>query len=106
MRQPLRKLLLTAHVTFSVGWLGAVLVYIVLAVTGLASRDRELARAAFMTLETVGWFVIVPCSVAALVTGVVQSLATEWGLFRHYWIVAKLVLTTLGTIILLGHLPA
>ena len=102
----LRKLALATHVTCSVGWLGAVLVYIVLAITGLTSRDPALARAAYMTLETIGWYVIVPCSFAALVTGLVQSLGTEWGVVRHYWIIAKLVLTTIGTIILLGHMPA
>lgn len=106
MTPRVRKLALTAHVTFSVGWLGAVLVYIVLAIAGLTSRDPQLARAAYVTLETIGWFVIVPCSLAALVTGLIQSLATEWGLFRHYWVVAKLALTTIGTAILLGHLPA
>src|SRR5262249_53083199 len=105
MSPRLRKLALTAHVTVSVGWLGAALVYIVLAITGLASRDPELARAAYVTLERIGWFVIVPCSFAALTTGLIQALGTEWGLFRHYWIVIKLVVTTIGTIILLGHMP-
>lgn len=31
---------------------------------------------------------------------------TEWGLFRHYWVSAKLLLTSIGTLILLGHMPA
>jgi hypothetical protein len=35
----------------------------------------------------------------------VQSLGTEWGLLRHYWILAKFVLTTLGTVVLLLHAP-
>jgi len=51
----------------------------------------------------IGWFVIVPLSLAALLTGIVQSLGTRWGLFRHYWIVTKLLLTVLATIILLVH---
>jgi hypothetical protein len=106
MSPRLRKLALTAHVTCSVGWLGAVLVYIVLAITGIASRDVEMSRAAYLTLETIGWFVVVPCSFAALVTGLIQSLGTEWGLLRHYWIIAKLAITTIGTIILLAHMPA
>jgi hypothetical protein len=49
------------------------------------------------------WFVIVPLSLAALLTGLVQSLGTTWGLFRHYWIATKLLLTVLATIILLVH---
>jgi hypothetical protein len=29
---------------------------------------------------------------------------TPWGLFRHYWIVVKLLLTVLSTIVLLVHM--
>jgi hypothetical protein len=49
------------------------------------------------------WFVIVPLCLAALLTGIVQSLGTTWGLFRHHWIVTKLLLTVLATVILLVH---
>lgn len=49
--------------------------------------------------------IIVPLSLAALVTGLLQSLGTEWGLFRHYWIVAKFVLTIGAIIVLLLHMP-
>jgi hypothetical protein len=34
-------------------------------------------------------------------TGLVQSLGTTWGLFRHYWVLAKLLLNALVTIVLL-----
>lgn len=49
------------------------------------------------------WFVIVPLSLAALITGLIDSFGTQWGLFRHYWVVMKLLLTVLATIILLVH---
>jgi hypothetical protein len=54
-------------------------------------------------MELTTWAVIVPLSVAALLTGIVQSVGTTWGLFRHRWVVAKLGLTVLATIILLVH---
>jgi hypothetical protein len=101
----LRKLVLAAHVVCSVGWLGAVVVYLMLAITGLTSGDAELARGVYPTLELIGWRVLVPSSLAALATGLVQSLGTEWGLLRHSWIVAKLVLTVGGTTVLLMHMP-
>ena len=44
-----------------------------------------------------------PLCLAALLTGIVQSLGTTWGLFRHYWVVTKLLLTVLATLILLVH---
>ena len=34
-------------------------------------------------------------------TGIVQSLVTAWGLFRHYWVVFKLLIAVLATIVLL-----
>jgi len=106
MTPRVRKFALTAHITFSVGWLGAVVAYLALAIAGLTSRDAQMVRAAYLSMELIGWFVIVPFSLAALLTGLVQSLGTQWGLFRHYWIVVKFLLTTGATIVLLRHMQA
>jgi hypothetical protein len=106
MTPRLRKLTLTAHITFSVGWLGAVVAYLAPAIAGLTSQDAQLVRAAYLSLELIGWFVIVPCSLTALLTGLVQSLCTEWGVFRHYWILVKFLLTLVATLILLMHMRA
>lgn len=100
------KFALTAHMTFSVGWLGAVVAYLALAIAGLTSHDGQMLRGAYLSMELIGWFVIVPFSVAALLTGLVQSLGTRWGLFRHWWILVKFLLTTGATIVLLGHMEA
>ena len=98
-----RKFALTTHVTSSVGWLGAVGAFLALAIAGVGSQDAQIVRAAYLAMHVTTWFVIVPLSLAALLTGIVQSLGTMWGLFRHYWIVTKLLLTVLATIILLVH---
>ena len=90
--------MLTAHVTLSVGWLGAVVAYLVLAVASYQSGEYLGA------LEVIGWYGIVPLSLGALAVGLVQSLGTEWGLFRHYWIVVKFCLTVVATTILLLHM--
>ena len=104
MRPGLRKFALTAHVTSSVGWLGAVAAFLVLAVAGLTSQDAQTVRAAYLTMELIGWFIIVPLSLASLLTGLIQALGTTWGLFRHWWVLIKLVLTILATIVLLVHM--
>jgi hypothetical protein len=98
-----RNLALTAHVTSSVGWLGAVTAFLALALAGLTSADSEVVRAAYVAMELTTWLVIVPLSAASLVTGVVQSLITPWGLFRHYWVVAKLAIGLFATLLLLFH---
>lgn len=100
----LRKLALTAHVTSSVSWLGAVAGFLALAVAGLTSQDAQMVRAAYLAMDVIAWFVIVPLCLAALLTGVVQSLGTRWGLFQHYWILIKLLITIFATIILLVHM--
>ena len=48
MTASLRKFALTAHVTCSVGWLGAVAGFLALAVTGLTSPDAQMVRAAYL----------------------------------------------------------
>src|SRR6266700_758020 len=97
----LRKFALTAHVTSSVGWLGAVAGFLALAIAGLTSHDAQIVRAAYLAMNLTAWFVILPLAFASLLTGIVQSLGTEWGLFRHYWVLTKLLLTVFATIVLL-----
>jgi hypothetical protein len=104
MTPRLRKFVLTAHVTFAVGWLGAVAGFLALAIAGLTSQDAQTVRSAYLAMELIARFVIVPLSFAPLLTGPVLSLGTPWGLFRHYWILAKLLITILSTIILLIHM--
>ena len=105
MPPSLHKFALTAHITCSVGWLGAVIAYLVLGVSAVTSQNTQTVRAAYVAMEVTGWFAIVPLALAALLTGLVMSLGTKWGLFRHYWVVITLVLTILSTVVLLLHMP-
>jgi len=95
------KLMLTAHVTASVGWVGALAVFLVHALASLISQDAQMVRAASLAMGLTAWFVILPLSLASFATGIVQALGTSWGLFRHYWILFKLLLTAVATIVLL-----
>lgn len=104
MAPGVRKAALVAHVCGSVGWLGAIVTSLVLGVVGLTARDGEVVRAAYLTLAVLGRWALLPFSVAALLTGLVQSLGTGWGLFRHYWVVAKLLMNLVATGVLLLYL--
>jgi hypothetical protein len=97
----LRKLMLTTHVTASVGWCGALAVFLAHAIASVFSRDEQIVRAVSVAMGLTAWFVILPLSLASLVTGLVQALGTAWGLFRHYWVLFKLVLTAVATGVLL-----
>lgn len=107
MRFPpvVRKAVLTTHVATSVGWLGAVVAYLALDLAAVTSTDPDLARAAFVAMDLVVVAAVVPLALASLVIGVVNALGTSWGLFRHYWVVVKLLLTAVATVVLLMQLP-
>lgn len=100
----LRKFVLTTHITASVGWLGAILSFLALAVVGLISPDDQTVRATYLVMELLGWYALVPLSLASLLTGIVQSLGTMWGLFRHYWVLFKLLINLVATVVLFMYM--
>jgi hypothetical protein len=104
MTSPFRKFALTAHVASSVGWLGAVASFSVLSIAGLISEDAEIVRGVYLAMNVIGQFMIVPLAFASLLTGLVVALGTQWGLFRHYWVLLKFVITIFATILLLMHM--
>lgn len=101
----IRKLALTTHISVSVGWIGAVLAYLVLVVAAITSHDAPTLRAAWIGMELIGWYLIVPLAVVALLSGLMMALGTPWGLFRHYWVSISLGLTAVATVVLLQHMP-
>ena len=98
MSPGLRRGLLVIHVIASVGWLGAVVGFLVLAIAGLANP------AVYVAMALLAHCAIVPLCIASLVTGVVQALGSPWGLFKHYWVVFKLAISVISTAILFAHL--
>jgi hypothetical protein len=100
----LRTFALTVHVTSSVGWLGAVAAFLALGVVGLTSRDAQTVRGAYLVMEPAAWLVLVPLALASLLSGLVQSLGTTWGLFRHYWVLFKLLINLFATVVLLMYM--
>ncbi len=104
MAPRLRKFALTAHVTSSVGLLGAIAAFLLLAGAGLTSQDTKIVRAAYLAMELIARLVIVPLAFASLLSGIIQSLGTPWGLFRHYWVLVKLLLTAFATSVLLSKM--
>lgn len=100
-----RRFALIAHITASVGLLGAVASFFLLALAGLWAVEDQVVRAAYLAMNLLSRYLIVPLAVTALLSGVIQSLGTPWGLFRHQWVLAKLLLTAFATAVLLEKLP-
>ena len=99
-----RKAVLVAHVSSSVGWLGAVFAFLGVAVVGMTSDDPDTTRAAYIVMEPAAWMVLVPLALASLLTGLIQSLGTPWGLIRHYWVIFKLVINVAATVVLIAYM--
>jgi hypothetical protein len=99
----LRKVVLTTHLVSAVGWIGAAAAYLVLALAALTSGGVETVRAAFIAMELL-YFALVPLAAVALLTGLAQALGTSWGLLRHYWVLAKFVLTVIAFAVMVRNL--
>ena len=106
MSPGVRKFALTVHLICSLGWIGAVVAYLALGVAAVTSSATPTIRASWTSMDLTGWWVIVPLAILALVTGLVMSVGSPWGLFRHYWVVISLVLTVFCTVVLLLHMPS
>lgn len=105
MNPALRKLALSAHLTFSVGWIGTVVAYLALGIMAANSSDTANIRGAWIAMELIGWYVIVPLAVASFLTGILMALGTKWGLLRHYWVSISFFLTFFAMIVLILHMP-
>lgn len=103
MTPRLRKLVLSVHLTFSVGWIGAVAAYLSLDIATATTGESATLRASYLAMELMVRYVIVPFALGALLSGVAISLGTRWGLFRHYWVLVSLLLTILATLVLLSE---
>ena len=103
-RPGLRKFTFTTHITSSLGWVGAVIAFLAIAVIALTSPDERTVRGAYLVMAPAAWFVLVPLAHVSLLSGIVLSLGTTWGLFRYYWVVLKLVITVFCTVILLIYM--
>ena len=78
--------------------------FLALGVIGLVATDENIVRAAYLVMEPAAWVVLVPLALGSLVTGLLQSLGTSWGVFRHYWVVFKLLINLAATLLLLVYM--
>ena len=81
MTPGLRRLAFTTHITASVGWVGAVLVFLALAIVGLVSDDDVTVRGVYVVMVPAAGFVLVPLAHASLLSGIALSIGTTWASF-------------------------
>ena len=91
LRGSAHKIALTAHILASVGWFGIAVVIAFCGIGAAATTDRSLAVALYRTMETAPWLSI-PAGLIAVATGGVLGLGTAFGVIRHWWVVAKILI--------------
>lgn len=97
----LRRFALTVHIVCSIGWIGALAAFLALAIVGLTGRNMSSVHMAYAANALITRAVIIPLAAAALLSGIVQALGTPWGLIRNYWVVIKLLIVLVATLVLL-----
>lgn len=96
-----RRAILVGHLVAAGSWIGIDVLVAVLVGTARLTSDDQLAGLAYRALGT---FVVWPMAVSALVcllTGLLLGLGTKYGLLRHWWVLVKLVLTSILLVLIL-----
>ena len=104
MSRALRKWMLFSHVATSVGLTGAIAVFLVLVLSAITGEGEYAIRASYFAMQLSAVYVIVPLAFLSILTGLIMSLGTNWGLFKYYWVVAKLLLIVFATAVLLAKI--
>ncbi|GGM78081.1 hypothetical protein GCM10011609_12310 [Lentzea pudingi] len=106
MQKRARTLLVWLHVVTSVGWLSQAVALLALVLYGMRSGDRT----AFEMARYLDHSVLAIMANTSAFTGFMLSATTPWGYFRHWWVLAKFVITIvqlyIGIFILSDNLQA
>lgn len=93
LTRPVRRGALVIHVAVSVGWLGLTVGLLALGITAYTCDSAAMTQAAYRSMKVFGDWLVVPIALLTLISGVVLSLGTRWGLARYHWVWIKFWLT-------------
>ncbi|MGW1373309.1 DUF2269 domain-containing protein [Streptomyces sp. NPDC002446] len=99
LSRPARRALLVLHVAVSVSWLGLTLGLLTLGITGYSAGSPDMAAVAYRAMKIFGDWLLLPIALGSLVSGLVLSLGTRWGLARHRWVFIKFWLTVVTVLL-------
>lgn len=94
-----RKAVLVLHVVSGIGWMGVDIALFVLLMTARTSDDATLVVSGFNAIRIIVPAAVPPLSLSILITGTLLGLGTSWGLFRYWWVLMKLCLSLIMTVL-------
>ena len=100
-----RRMLVTLHVALSVGWLGASMAMMTLAIAARAGQPAAHMRSAYWAMHLLTDVLLIPLSLSVLSIGVLVAATGPWGLLRHRWVLVKLLATCAAVLLSLLALP-
>ncbi|MFC7305981.1 DUF2269 domain-containing protein [Streptomyces monticola] len=95
--RPTRRATLVVHVVAAAGWLGLTLGLLALAITAITTESPAMTEAAVRSMHVFADWLVLPLALLTLLSGLVLSLGTPWGLARHRWVYTKFWLTLATT---------
>lgn len=93
LKRTSRRVWLTLHVGVSVGWLGLATAMSTLAVAGATADGHAVRHGAYVLMHVFDLAIVIPSVALAILTGLVVSLGTKWGLVRHWWVLLKFAIS-------------
>jgi hypothetical protein len=93
LKRPARRALLVVHVAASASWLGLTLGLLTLALTAATTQSLPMIEAACRSMKVFTDWLVIPVGLLTLLSGLVLSLGSKWGLARHRWVYTKFWLT-------------
>ncbi|MEU5891979.1 DUF2269 domain-containing protein [Streptomyces sp. NPDC047461] len=97
LKRPARRASLVVHVTASAGWLGLTLGLLALGITAATTGSAVTVEASVRTMKLFADWLLLPLALLTLLSGLLLSLGTQWGLARHRWVWTKFWLTLATT---------
>jgi hypothetical protein len=94
-----RKAVLVLHAITGIGWMGVDIAVFVLLMTARTTDDPALVVSGFTAIRMIVPIAVPPLSLGILVTGLILGLGTRWGLVRYWWVLIKLLLSLVMTVL-------
>ncbi|MBB3081208.1 DUF2269 domain-containing protein [Streptomyces violarus] len=98
LSRPTRRAVLVVHVTASASWLGLTLGLLALGTTAATTGSAVTVEASVRAMRLFADWLLLPVAFLTLLSGLVLSLGTPWGLARHRWVYTKFWLTLATTV--------
>jgi hypothetical protein len=90
--------LVSAHVASGAIWLGTGLCLVIMGIKNIDAPNADALYAINEICKFLDDFVIIPTATLSSLTGLFLCWFTNWGFFKHYWVITKWVLTTLAIV--------